>query len=156
RAMAAMLGGTVIELPQQTIVTVRTPSPPARADDAVREQLGELVQRFYEARWYGTAVQARQAATDFRTVLSEHAAGLSVPADQVAVGDFVRAVGIDFHTGEPASFSGIVVDNQRTSRRVGDDPDEPREWGQWMKVQPPHQAGGDAPIYEVYVRDEPV
>jgi hypothetical protein len=122
----------------------------------VREHLGELVQRFYEARWYGTAVQARKAATDFRTVLREHAPRLSVPAGQVDVGDFVRAVGINFHTGEPASFSGIVVDKQPTSRPMGDDPDRSSDWGHQMKVQPPHQASGDAPIFEVYVRDEPV
>jgi N12 class adenine-specific DNA methylase len=137
-------------------VHAETPRSTPLADDAVRERLGELVQRFYEARWYGTAVQARRAATDFQTVLRDHAPHLTVPGDQVEVGDFVRAVGINFHTGEPASASGIVVDNQHTSRRVGDDADEPTEWGQWMKVQPPQRAGTDAPMYEVYVRDERV
>jgi N12 class adenine-specific DNA methylase len=137
-------------------VDAETPRSAPPADNTVRERLGELVQRFYEARWYGTAVQARQAATDFQTVLREHAPHLTVPAEQVEVGDFVRAVGINFHTGEPTSASGIVVDNQHTSRRVGDDADEPREWGHWMKVQPPQRSGTDAPMYEVYVRDDPV
>jgi hypothetical protein len=92
--MASMFGGqvTVVDDPRQVIVRFGAQQPPPPAGDDVRERMRQLVQRFYEARWYGTEARQRQTATKLARRCGR-TPRFMVFDSVIKAGDLVRAQG---------------------------------------------------------------
>jgi hypothetical protein len=125
-----------------------------RTADQMRADVGALLQRFYDARWYGNPDDVQRTSEELGHALRETQHRISVPAEFIAHGAYVRAVGRDPRTGRPASVSGIVDEATYTSRR------EPsrvsgEQYGVHFVVTPPQRDGHRSTSYEVFV-DESV
>jgi hypothetical protein len=89
-----------------------------RSVEQVAEEMGQLYQRFLDARWYGTLEQTRRAAQAFARAMEHPSASrLYVHAAAINIGDYVRAVGFDPH-GAPDAATGVVEDVDYTERVV--------------------------------------
>jgi hypothetical protein len=161
RAMAAAMPGVVViqvdlddfvrEMQARQQEMARREADPRTADQ-MRAEVGVLLQRFYDARWYGNRDDMQRTGQELGRALRETQYQISVPAEFIAHGAYVRAVGRDPGTGRPASVSGIVDEATYTSRR------EPgrgtgAEYGVHFVVTPPQRDGHRSASYEVFVHE---
>jgi hypothetical protein len=163
RVMAAAMPGVVVvhtnvddfvrEVQARQQEKARRDADPRTADQ-MRAEVGELLQRFYDARWYGSPDDVQRTREELGHALRETQHRISAPAEFIDPGAYVRAVGRDPKTGRPASVSGIVDEATYTSRRApgrvtGD------EYGVHFVVTPPQRDGHRSTSYQVFV-DESV
>ena len=115
-----------------------------------RAQVGEAIQRFYDARWYGTTAQQRHTAEELRAVLAGVADQCMAGVEAIEVGDYTRAQGIDPVDGRPAAVSGVLVTSRPSFDPSPAPGDEPTPSGYLLTVQPP-QPGGGGVAFDVFV-----
>lgn len=126
-----------------------------RTVDQIRDELGQMLQRFYEAQWYGTPEQIKQVADEIGPVFAREMDRVAVWPPAVRAGDFIRAAGYNPYDGEPDAVTGIVEEATYTDHPSYNWPYERRSGVNFAISQPPRAGVEEEGICkDVFVLEE--